>query len=160
MPGSRFKRLAFRGLQRLQHVGNRLWRPLTMGVRALVIDADNRVFLVRHSYVPGWHLPGGGVEPGETLLRSLERELAEEGNIVSRGDPELLGIYFNNHASDRDHVAIYVVRDFTQTAPRGADLEILETGFFPVASLPEGATRATRERIAEALHGAPKSAIW
>ena len=154
------KRLARRGVQRLLHTMNRFWRPLTMGARALAIDGQNRVFLVRHSYLPGWHLPGGGVEPGETVLKSLERELEEEGNIVLDGEPELFGIYFNAGVSVRDHVVIYVARDFHQTAPRGADLEIVETGFFPVDALPEGATRATRARLAEALGGAKRSEIW
>ena len=49
------------------HAGARWVRPLTIGVRAAIIDADDRVFLVRHSYVAGWHLPGGAVEPGETI---------------------------------------------------------------------------------------------
>lgn len=154
------KRLARRGVQRVLHTMNRLWRPLTMGVRAMAIDEENRVFLVRHSYLPGWHLPGGGVEPGETVLKSLERELEEEGNIVLDGEPELLGLYFNATVSERDHVAVYLTRAFHQTAPRGADLEIVETGFFPIDALPEGATRATRARVAEVFGGAKRSEIW
>ena len=147
-------------LRRVQHVGNRLVRPLTLGVRAVVLDADNRVFLVRHSYMPGWHLPGGGVEPGESVRAALAHELAEECNIVLDGEPTLHGIYFNNHSTERDHVAVYVVRAFHQTGPRGADWEIVETGFFPVDGLPEGCVRATRERIAEALGGAAIPDIW
>jgi ADP-ribose pyrophosphatase YjhB (NUDIX family) len=146
-------------LLRGQHIANRLWRPLTMGVRAVVLDAQDRVFLVRHSYVPGWHLPGGGVEPGETVLLSLERELVEEGNIEVTGAPVLLGLYFNDAVSKWDHVAVYVVRSFRQTAPRGRDWEIVETGFFPLDALPEGVTRATRDRLAE-VAGAPPSARW
>ena len=43
---------------------------MTLGVRGLVIDKGQRVFLVTHTYVPGWQLPGGGVEPGETMAEA------------------------------------------------------------------------------------------
>jgi 8-oxo-dGTP pyrophosphatase MutT (NUDIX family) len=40
-------------------------RRMTLGVRVVLLDG-NRVFLIRHTYLPGWQFPGGGVEPGET----------------------------------------------------------------------------------------------
>ena len=49
-------------LRRVMHVYWRFARGLTLGVRALVVDGQGRIFLVKHSYVSGWHLPGGGVE--------------------------------------------------------------------------------------------------
>jgi len=153
-----------RPLLRLFHHAAHLWfrlaRPLTMGVRAVVLDAGGRVFLVRHSYLPGWHLPGGGVEVGETALEALARELREEGNIELTGAPVLHGVYLNTFVTRRDHVLIYVVRDFHQTHARGADLEIVEAGFFPVDNLPETTARGSRERLAEVLSGAPVSARW
>ncbi len=148
------------GAHRLQHIGHRLARPLTLGVRAVVIDGEGRVFLVRHSYTPGWHLPGGGVEPGESLRAALVHELEEEANIHIDAEPRLLGVYFNNHASNRDHVAVYVVRGFHQSAPRGADWEILETGFFALDALPQGVAQSTLNRLAEALEGLPPAEIW
>src|SRR6476659_8510637 len=101
---------------RMMHFYWRFARGMTLGVRGLVIDDAGRILLVQHSYVRGWHLPGGGVEPGETMLQALARELAEEGNIELTAIPKLHALYFNKRASRRDHVALYVVRDFRQTA--------------------------------------------
>ncbi len=137
-----------------------LSRPMTLGVRAMVIDAAGAVLLVRHTYVSGWHFPGGGVERGETLLTSLTRELAEEGNIVLDEAPHLHGIFFNQAISPRDHVAVYVVRRFHQSAPRLPDREIAEARFFARGDLPEGTSRATRARLAEVLDGAPIAQLW
>src|SRR3954468_24070624 len=99
-------------VNRLMHFYWRFARGLTLGVRAVVLDGDGRVFLIKHSYADSWQLPGGGVEAGETLVEALARELLEEGNIELTAPPELLGIYFHPIYSNRDHVAIYVVRDF------------------------------------------------
>src|SRR5215475_13191135 len=99
-------------IRRLLHSYWRFSRGLTLGVRAVVVDGQGRVFLVRHSYVAGWHLPGGGVEPGETLTAALARELAEEGNIMLAEAPALHGMFFNSRVSRRDHVAVFVVRGF------------------------------------------------
>src|SRR5262249_31945781 len=104
-----------RAMQRVLHIYWRFARAMTLGARALVIDQSGRIFLVKHSYVSGWHLPGGGVEVGETLLQALARELREEGNIEITEPPQLHGMFFNDRASRRDHVALFVVRAFRQT---------------------------------------------
>ena len=147
-------------IRRLMHFYWRFSRAATLGARAMVIDGQGRVFLIKHSYVAGWHLPGGGVETGETFLQALTRELAEEGNIMMTAPPVLHGIFFNGGASRRDHVALYIVRDFRQDAPPAANYEIVEHGFFAPGALPEGATRATRARIAEVFGGAKMSEMW
>jgi ADP-ribose pyrophosphatase YjhB (NUDIX family) len=138
----------------------RFSRPATLGTRAVVVDGTGRIFLVKHSYVEGWHLPGGGVEPGETLLEALARELAEEGNIRLGAAPQLFGIYFNKRISRRDHVALFIVRDFRQDGNPRPNHEIVEHGFFPVDALPEDTSRATRARVAEVFGGAAVSELW
>ena len=144
----------------LLHVYWRFARGATLGARAVVIDEAGRVFLIKHSYVDGWHLPGGGVEVGETALTALTRELAEEGNIELTAPPVLHGLFFNARISRRDHVALYVVRDFHQPSPPVPDREIVAHGFFARDALPEHTGRATRARLAEIFDGAPISEVW
>jgi 8-oxo-dGTP pyrophosphatase MutT (NUDIX family) len=147
-------------IQRILHAYWRISRGLTVGVRAAVFDGDGRVFLVKHSYLPGWHLPGGGVETGETILAALERELREEGNIELTEPPVFHAVYFNRRISRRDHVALYIVRSFRQTTPPRPNREIVAHGFFAADALPADTSRATRERIAEVLTGRPPAEIW
>ncbi len=136
-------------------------RPMTLGVRTMVFDDQGRIFLVRHSYVPGWYLPGGGVDVGETMAQAAARELREEGNIHAHGAMELFGLYLNVRHSRRNHVALYIVRDWEQPAPpKMPALEIVEVGFFDPAELPESTTAATRRRIAEVLDDVPRNEIW
>ncbi len=151
-------------IRRLMHIYWRLSRGLTLGVRGLVLDGEGRVFLIKHSYVKGWHLPGGGVEPGETMLTALARELKEEGNIEIGGNgrqaPAFHALYFNPKDSDRDHVALFVIRDFAQPAPPRRNAEIVGHGFFAPDALPDGTSPATRARIAEVLNGAAVVERW
>ena len=144
----------------LLHFYWRWSRGATLGARALVIDGSGRIFLVKHSYVDGWHLPGGGVETGETMLSALTRELAEEGNIRLTATPVLHGIFFNKRISRRDHVALYIVREFHQDAPPRPNREIVDHGFFALDALPEDVSRGTRARIAEVFNGAAVSELW
>jgi len=142
------------------HLWWRFSRPVTFGARGMVIDGTGRVFLVKHSYVDGWHLPGGGVETGETVLTALARELEEEGNVKLNGTPQLFSIYFNARVSRRDHVALFIVRDFHQEKPPEPNREIIAHGFFAVDALPEDTGRATRARIDEVFKGITPSEMW
>ena len=142
------------------HAYWRFSRPLTVGARAMVIDGQGRIFLIKHSIVEGWHLPGGGVEKGESVGEALARELVEEGNVRLTGAPRLHAVYFNKRVSRRDHVALYIVREFIQEKPPVPNHEIIEHGFFAREALPEDTSRATRARIAEVFEGAAVSELW
>lgn len=147
-------------LPRVMHVFWRFSRALTIGVRAVVIDRDGKLFLVKHSYADGWYLPGGGVEVGETLREALARELAEEGNIELLAPPVLHAVYFHPAYSVRDHIALFVVRDFRQTSKPTPNNEIVDHGFFPPDALPSDTTAGSRARIGEVLNGTPPPARW
>jgi 8-oxo-dGTP pyrophosphatase MutT (NUDIX family) len=147
-------------LRRIFHLYWRLVRGMTLGVRGVVLDAEGKVFLIHHTYVTGWHLPGGGVEAGETFLEALKRELMEEGMIELLAEPALHGLFFNSHVSRRDHVAVYVVREFRQNRLPQPNHEISACGFFAVDALPADTTEGTRRRIAEVVHGQKPIATW
>lgn len=147
-------------LRRVLHLYWRFSRGLTFGVRGVVIDDRGRVFLIKHSYVSGWHLPGGGVEPGETMRQALARELMEEGNIELTQPPTFHSLYFHPSVSDRDHVALFVVREFRQPSQPKPNHEIVAHGFFAPEDMPGDTTRATRARIAEVMRGAPVPERW
>lgn len=133
---------------------------MTLGVRAIVEDEEGQILLVRHTYVEGWYLPGGGVESGQTMEQALAMELREEVNIEEMGEVELYGIYLNRHASRRDHVGLYLCKNWRNMGDFTANREIAEIGFFPLDDLPENTTAGTRQRLDEIYRGAKLSAIW
>lgn len=144
---------------RFFHFLFRRTRSLTLGVRGMVVNDRNEILLVRHTYVPGWHFPGGGVEKGETAEEALEREVFEEAGIVITRPPELFGIYSNHQSFRNDHVLFYRIRNWEQGEATSVG-EIEETGFFPVDSLPEGTGPATLERVREVFLMQDKSRFW
>lgn len=140
---------------RVAHLYFLLAKPMTLGVRGVVIDENDRVLLVRHSYISGWHFPGGGVEARETVADALARELEEEARVALRGEPVLHGLFFNVRELRRDHIAVYVIREFAVLGERAPDWEIREARFFPRSVLPEGTTAATRARLGEIFDWLP-----
>jgi ADP-ribose pyrophosphatase YjhB (NUDIX family) len=149
----------YRVLTRVLHFAYFFIKGMTVGVRAACFDRQGRVFLVRHSYIPGWHMPGGGVERYETVRGALEKELREEGNLVMIAPPQLIHVYFNRRTSKRDHVVFFRCA-VEQTAPRLRDREIVEAGFFALDALPDGTTSATRRRLAELAGEAEYDDLW
>jgi 8-oxo-dGTP pyrophosphatase MutT (NUDIX family) len=128
-------------------------RRMVLGARAALVDGD-RVLLLRHTYMPGWHFPGGGVEPGETAESAARREAEEETGIRIDGPMTLLGLYLQVHeATNRDHVAVYVARAHGVLRPFKANGEIAEIGWFAFDALPPDVNPGTARRVAEIASG-------
>lgn len=149
-----------RTLLPLAPFARRMRHGMTLGVRAIAIGADRRVLLVRHTYSPGWHLPGGGVDVGETAVDAARRELLEETNTRAIGPLELHGVFFNAPVGGRDHVVCFRVPRFETGPLPGPTFEIAEVGAFPLDALPETATPATRRRLQEVASGAAPDDCW
>ena len=123
--------------------------PVVFGVTALAQDKDGRVLLVRHTYQPGWLLPGGGVARGELPEAAVIRELKEEVGFIRGGNPELIRIYNRKAGWATNVTALYRVREVEIQFRR--NLEIREAAFYLPNALPDGTPSATRRRIDEVL---------
>lgn len=145
-----------RFLSLLLHLHFRLTRGLTLGVRAVVISTEGKILLVRHSYTPGWHFPGGGVETGESAENALSKELWQETGLTLVGKPRLLSIDFNSSVSDRDHVLTYICETKGVALGDPPSFEISELDYFSPDSLPSDANPMVRQVLAAANLTAPQ----
>lgn len=147
----------------LHALRRRYWRvagPRTVGVRGIVVDAEGRVLLVRHSYGEmGWHLPGGGVKRREHLTEAAARELHEEAGVaVDPSTLELFGAYSNLYEGKSDYIVVFTTRDWRRVP--ASDAEIAAAGFFDPAAPPAGTSPGTRRRLAELTGTHPRTSRW
>lgn len=135
-------------------------RRITLGTRAVLIDGD-KVFLIRQTYLPGWQFCGGGVEPGESAELAASREMVEETGYRPTAPMPLFGFYHNtNSLTNRDHVALFLCRDYELVSAFRPNHEIAEAGWFPIDALPPDTGAATHRRIAEIFRGEGISTNW
>ncbi len=137
----------------------RTTRAMTLGVRGLVTDAEGRVLLIEHTYIPGWYMPGGGVERGETAEHALHRELIEEAGVEPTERMTLASVHDNGAKFPGDHVLIYRVGAWREV-PATARGEIHARGWFAPDALPPETTPSTRRRVAEMLGGESPDPLW
>ena len=134
----------------------------TLGVRGLVLDRDDRVALVLHTYLDGWYLPGGGVQRRESYDRALARELGEEIGLDAFRIERVLGVYHDTVTLKDDHVVAYVVQVDGPAPPiKTADpFEIQAVEWFALDNLPADLSPATARRIAEFRAGITGGGAW
>jgi len=125
------------------------FRPLALGVRVMMIQND-QVLLVRHTYIEGWYLPGGGVKRGETLDQAARREAHEETG-ATLNNLSLVGAYTNFGGWKSDHNILFLSTDFTITGEH--DSEIAEISFFSLDALPTNLWPGHRRRLEEYRDG-------
>ena len=134
-----------------------LWAPTAMGVAALVLDDQGRVLLVRHSYNPGWRLPGGGVGRGEPPAAAVLRELQEEVGLAG-GSTSFVSLHSCRAGWATVMVALYrVTGGCVNFRP---NLEIREICFADPRHPPDGTTPSTRRRLSEFTGALTPSPYW
>ena len=122
-----------------------IFRPIRTGIRVLMIQ-NKEVVLIRHTYMSGWFMPGGGLKKNETLEQAARREAREETG-AELGELKLMGAYTNFKDWKTDHNIVFTCDDFKITGK--PDGEIAEMRFFPLNELPEGLLPGHRRRLTE-----------
>ncbi|WP_376789565.1 NUDIX hydrolase [Thermoflexus sp.] len=131
---------------------------------ALIVDEAGRILLQQRADFEAWGLPGGAMEPGESLLQALHREVAEEtGLIIQAG--KLIGLYtspafmvrYPNGDIVHPVTACFLTRPIGGTlCPDGRESRALR--WFPLKALPP-MPRWYAAMIADYRRGDPTAAF-
>ncbi|KTD71100.1 MutT/nudix family protein [Legionella steelei] len=131
---------------------------ITLGSRAIIVNHDHRILLVKHTYQPHWYLPGGGVKKGESAQAALVRELKEEVGIIPTEEPQLFGIYFHTYMQVNDYPVIFVIKNFTTMEAYSHEIE--QMAWYEYDNLPEMVSPGTKRRLDEYFGKNIRSDRW
>lgn len=122
--------------------------PIFVPSACLIIYKDGKVLLQKRADNQKWDMHGGYIEPNETIIETLNREMKEELNIKPI-NPELMGIYsgYNKYPNEDE---VYLFRTcFICTEYEGEisfnDNEVLEVQWFDVDNLPTNIHECDRD---------------
>lgn len=122
--------------------------PIFVPSACLIIYKDGKVLLQKRADNQKWDMHGGYIEPNETIIETLNREMKEELNIKPI-NPELMGIYsgYNKYPNEDE---VYLFRTcFICTEYEGEisfnDKEVLEVKWFDVDNLPTNIHECDRD---------------
>lgn len=123
--------LAYKAAYRLMRVYWTVSKANTHGALVALWHQD-RILLVKNSYVPYHSLPGGYVHPGEAALAAALRELKEEMNL-GLAPGQLRHAWEERHhwEGKTDHVEIFEVELDHEPTFQVDNREVVSAGFYP-----------------------------
>src|SRR2546422_6418576 len=99
-------------------------------------DRDGNLLVVRKTYGPSkgmWTIPSGYVEPRESVVQTIEREVTEETGIKGRAGP-ILGVRNRVTESANDTFLVFAMT-YASGEPRPDRVEVSEAAFRPLSEL-------------------------
>ncbi len=120
----------------------------------IAIIQSGRVVLIKREDFEVWGLPGGGIEPGESLVQAAIREAREETGLEVQLT-RLVGLYC---AGNEPSVVFAAQPTGGQLCPQEG--EVIDIGFFGAHELPSPLIWWHRQRILDALNGIGGSVVW
>ncbi len=145
-------------LLRLRLAFKALTSPVAFGASALVETRDGRIALIRQRFVPGFHLPGGGVDYGEAPAKAAWREAMEEVGLTAGDAPVFFGLYTRKMGLATNVIALYHIANAELSYKPG--FEVVEMVLADPRDPPAQTGDATKKRLAEFLRQAPVSEYW
>jgi ADP-ribose pyrophosphatase YjhB (NUDIX family) len=119
-------------------------RPIIMIGTGVLLLRENQVLLLRRKDNGLWGIPGGSLEPGESLEEAARREVLEEVGLEITGSLHIFNVYsgkqqfyqYPNGDQIYDVCVAYWTRDFRGTLKAEAG-EVLELRYYSIGDLPE-----------------------
>ena len=136
----------------------RVTKPVTFGVRAVVLGPDGRLLLVKHTYDKYWYLPGGAMKRGEAAEAALRREVKEELGIAEIRIEKKLGTYVSTREGKRDTITVFVAH--AAAMGKRQRLEIAAAEWCAPDALPAEVSPATQRRVHEFLGRKAIDPVW
>jgi 8-oxo-dGTP diphosphatase len=151
-------RAAKGALALVKEIARHVLRRPVVGVAAAARTPDGRWLLVRRADLGAWALPGGTLEWGETLRKSLARELAEEAGVDDCQIVRLVGVFSRPDRDPRFHAVtvLFECKVEPPVRPPSNPLEIREARLFAPSELPDSLALNMRDLLDMAM-GSPAS---
>ena len=128
-------------------------RIFVPGVRALIPNRSSEVLLQHRTDTHLWGLPSGAVEPGESAIEALKREVMEETSVtVMRVEP--MGLYsgptqkfvYPNGDKVQCFAVAFIVREW-EGCPQADGTEGSDVRFFQLGQMPQNLVQIHKETL-------------
>lgn len=146
--------LAFTLAHHLIELYRRIFRPVTVGVRIILLK-DDHILLVRHTYMDknSWYFPGGGLKRDETMEQAARREAWEETGVITH-NLQLVGIFTVPGSYNTNHNVLFACTSYDEPGkdcPALSSHEIAACQAFSIHHLPDNMAAGQTTQLADFL---------